>query len=225
MYLGRKTFFVPNWGKLTGSGLYNPAQAHSCGGRHPRTTLTRPETTSRFPREADAVEEEAETPEGLFRAAVAALLARAGSQEIRVCLPPCGLPRSAPIQMSVTCGRTFKVESSNSKTGRPGQNCRFSKVQNKIGKFNTERFSLPCLSIFFRSSTSTRTARMRRAFVWSTRGQTAAPRTWSAPAGSSASSLVASPRTSRACAPSKNGSKAASSATCGRPDLQSLRSL
>ena len=54
----QKTFLVSDWGKLTGSGLYKPAQAHSYGGRHPGTTLTRPENTCRFPREADAVEEE-----------------------------------------------------------------------------------------------------------------------------------------------------------------------
>ena len=32
-----KTFFVPDWGKLTASGLYNPAQAHEYGGSHPGT--------------------------------------------------------------------------------------------------------------------------------------------------------------------------------------------
>ena len=147
----RKTFFVPHWGKPTGSGLHNHAKAHRYAGRHPGTMLTRPETTRRFPQEAAAVEEEAQTPEGLFRAGVAALLARASSQEIGVCLPPpppppCGLPRSAPISLSATYGRTFKIESSISRTTRSRPNCqRFKK---KFENSNLTRFSLPCLSLF-----------------------------------------------------------------------------
>ena len=80
--------------------LYNPAQAHRSASCHPGTTLTRPETRRRFFREADAVEEEAQTRQGQFRAGVASLRAHASSQEVRVCLPPpppCGVPRSAPI--------------------------------------------------------------------------------------------------------------------------------
>ena len=83
----RKAFFVPDWGKLTGYALYNSAQAHGYGGRHQGTTLTWPETTHRFPREADAVQEEAQTPEGPFRAGVAALLACASSQEVAYAHP------------------------------------------------------------------------------------------------------------------------------------------
>ena len=74
-----------------GSGPYNLAQVHRCGGCRSGTMMTRPETRPRYPQEADVVEEEAQTPEGLFCARVAKLLARASSQEGRVCLPPAPL--------------------------------------------------------------------------------------------------------------------------------------
>ena len=52
---------MTDWAKLTGAmfGLYNLGQAHRYGGHLPGTTLTRPGTTCRYPREADAVEDEA----------------------------------------------------------------------------------------------------------------------------------------------------------------------
>ena len=86
--------------------------------------MTRPETMCRYPREADAVEEGAQTMEGLFRAGVAALVACGSSQEVQVCLPPPRLwsaPRSANFyNLDVGDGRAFKSEKSNVKRRKPG---------------------------------------------------------------------------------------------------------
>ena len=106
----RKTFFVLDWGNHTGSGLYNPAQAHVYGGRHLETTLTRPQTPFRFPRKADNVEQEAQTLEGLFCGGAAALLARASSQEVRVCLPP-----PLPVVCGVMCHFNYRWDVQNCK--------------------------------------------------------------------------------------------------------------
>ena len=86
-HIARKTFSVPDSGKLTGSGMYKPAQAHIYGGRQCGTMLTRPTTMRRYPLEANAVAEGAEAPEGLLRATAAALLVLASSQEVQV-VPP-----------------------------------------------------------------------------------------------------------------------------------------
>ena len=98
--MARKIFFVSDWGKLTESGLYNPHQAQRYRGRHPGTTLTRPETTRRYPWEADAVEEEAHTPEGVFHASLEALLVRASSTGMRNPPPPSfGVPHGANLKI------------------------------------------------------------------------------------------------------------------------------
>ena len=67
------------------------AQADGYGGRHPGTTLTRPESTRCYPQKADAVDEEVHTPEGMFHAGMAVLLARASNQVIQV------FPRPPPL--------------------------------------------------------------------------------------------------------------------------------
>ena len=84
----RKKFFVPHWGKLTKSGLHNPAQAHTYGGCHPGAALTPPETTRRYPGEADTVVEETQTPKGLFRTGKAALSVQASSHAVELTPPP-----------------------------------------------------------------------------------------------------------------------------------------
>ena len=95
----RKTFFGPNLGKLTGSRLYNPAKARRYGGRNPGTTLTRRKTMCRFPLEADAVEEETQAPEGLFRTGVAAYVPAA--KKYRNTLPT--LPVARPVVRQFNC--------------------------------------------------------------------------------------------------------------------------